>query len=67
MTYWCDSLEEAGLKAEALIRSVRSHAEGIISFVATRLTNDVLEGINSKFSSLREPLVAIGIRPISNV
>lgn len=64
LTYWCDSLEEAALKAEALVRSVRAHAEGIISFVATRLTNGVLEGINSKIQIIKR--AARGYRYTTN-
>jgi transposase len=53
LAYWCDSLEEAKLNADSLIRSLRAHADGIVSFVATRLTNALLEGINSKIQFIK--------------
>lgn len=53
LAYWCDSLEEANLKADALIRSLRAHADGIVSFIDTRLTNALLEGINSKIQFIK--------------
>jgi len=53
LAYWCDSLEEAKLNADALIRSLRTHADGIVSFIATRLTNALMEGINSKIQFIK--------------
>lgn len=64
LCYWCDSLEEAGIKADTLLRTLRSHAEGIVSFVETRLTNGLLEGINSKIQYIKR--AARGYRHTKN-
>ena len=64
LDYWCDSLEEAKLNADSLIRSLHAHADGIVSFVATRLTNALLEGINSKIQFIKR--AARGYRVTKN-
>ncbi len=49
LTRWCAEVEEAKIPAfMAFSKTVRSHWSGIIHFVESRLTNGILEGINSK-------------------
>ena len=64
LAYWCDSLEEAHLNADALIHSLRAHADRIVFFIATRLTNAFLEGINSKIQFIKR--AATGYRYTKN-
>jgi transposase len=49
LTHWCDEVEEAKIPAfMAFARMVKSHWSGIIHFVESRITNGILEGLNSK-------------------
>lgn len=46
---WCDEVEDAKIPAfMAFAKTVKSHWSGIIHFVESRITNGILEGINSK-------------------
>lgn len=49
LTNWCSEVEEAKIPAfMAFSKMVRAHWSGIIHFVESRITNGILEGINSK-------------------
>jgi transposase len=49
LTNWCNEVEEAKIPAfMAFSKTVRGHWSGIIHFVESRITNGILEGINSK-------------------
>ncbi|KXW57048.1 MAG: ISL3 family transposase [Ferrovum myxofaciens] len=49
LTNWCNEVEEAKIPAfMAFSKMVRGHWSGIIHFVESRITNGILEGINSK-------------------
>lgn len=49
LTNWCNEVEEARIPAfMAFAKTVRGHWSGIIHFVESRITNGILEGINSK-------------------
>ncbi|PJC03088.1 MAG: ISL3 family transposase, partial [Gallionellales bacterium CG_4_9_14_0_8_um_filter_55_61] len=49
LTNWCIDVEEAKIPAfMAFAKTVRGHWSGIIHFVESRITNGILEGINSK-------------------
>jgi len=49
LTNWCDEVEEAKIPAfMAFSKTVKGHWSGIIHFVESRITNGILEGINSK-------------------
>lgn len=49
LTDWCDEVEEAKIPAfMAFAKIVKGHWSGIIHFVESRITNGILEGINSK-------------------
>ena len=46
---WCAEVESSKIPAfMKFVKTVRSHWSGIIHFVETRITNGILEGINSK-------------------
>jgi len=49
LTDWCAEVEEAKIPAfMAFAKMVKGHWSGIIHFVESRITNGILEGINSK-------------------
>lgn len=49
LTQWCNEVETAKIPAfMAFAKTVRSHWSGIVHFVESRITNGILEGINSK-------------------
>ena len=49
LTNWCNEVEEAKIPAfMAFSKMVKAHWSGIIHFVESRITNGILEGINSK-------------------
>jgi transposase len=49
LTQWCVDVEKAKIPAfMAFAKTVKAHWSGIIHFVESRITNGVLEGINSK-------------------
>ena len=49
LTTWCNEVEEAKIPAfMAFAKTVKGHGSGIIRFVESRITNGLLEGINSK-------------------
>jgi len=49
LTNWCNDVEEAKIPAfMAFAKTVKGHWSGIIHFVESRITNGILEGINSK-------------------
>lgn len=49
LTNWCNEVEEAKIPAfMAFAKTVKGHWSGIIHFVESRITNGILEGINSK-------------------
>ena len=46
---WCDDVEKAKIPAfMAFAKTVKAHWTGIVHFVESRITNGILEGINSK-------------------
>jgi len=65
LTNWCDDVEKAKIPAfMAFSKTVRAHWSGIIHFVETRITNGILEGINSKVQLAKRR--ARGFRNIKN-
>lgn len=49
---WCEEVENSKIPAfMKFVKTVRSHWSGIIHFVETKITNGILEGINSKVYS----------------
>jgi transposase len=49
LTNWCKEVEDAKIPAfMAFAKTVKGHWSGIIHFVESRITNGILEGINSK-------------------
>lgn len=49
LAYWCDIVEEKKVYPfMKFVKTVRSHWSGIVSYIESRLSNGILEGINSK-------------------
>jgi transposase len=49
LTNWCNEVEEAKIPAfMTFSKTVKAHWSGIIHFIESRITNGILEGINSK-------------------
>jgi len=65
LSYWCDLAEESKIapfmKAS---RTIRSHWSGILNYIKSRLTNGILEGINSKIQLAKKR--ARGYRNVDN-
>ena len=62
---WCTEVENAKIPAfMKFAKTVRSHWNGIIHFVETKITNGILEGINSKIQLAKRS--ARGYRNIDN-
>ena len=62
---WCAEVEAAKIPAFMdFVKTVQSHWSGIVRFVETRITNGVLEGINSKVQLAKRR--ARGYRNVKN-
>lgn len=65
LSYWCDLAEESKIapfmKAS---RTIRAHWSGILNYIKSRLTNGILEGINSKIQLAKKR--ARGYRNVDN-
>jgi transposase len=62
---WCLEVDAAKIPAfMAFANTVRAHWSGIVQFVESRLTNGILEGINSKIQLAKRR--ARGYRNINN-
>ncbi len=65
LTQWCSEVEAAKIPAfMKFARTVKSHWQGIIHFVETRISNGILEGINSKVQLAKRR--ARGFRNVRN-
>lgn len=62
---WCKEVEEAKIPAfTAFANTVKAHWSGIVHFVESRITNGILEGINSKVQLAKRR--ARGYRNLNN-
>ena len=65
LTQWCGEVEAAKIPAfMKFAKTVKSHWQGILHFVETRISNGILEGINSKVQLAKRR--ARGYRNIRN-
>jgi transposase len=65
LTDWCAQVKLAGIAAfDKFAKTVRAHWWGIIEFAHSRITNGILEGINSKIQLAKRR--ARGYRNINN-
>jgi transposase len=52
LTYWADRTKEL-FKMDSLCKSIYKHFRGIINFVESKVTNGLLEGMNSKIQFIK--------------
>ena len=65
LTQWCNEVEAAKIPAfMTFAKTVKAHWSGIVQFVESRITNGILEGINSKVQLAKRR--ARGYRNINN-
>ena len=65
LAFWCDMVEDSGITAFLkFVKTLRSHWNGVINYTKSRLTNGILEGINSKIQLIKRR--ARGYRNITN-
>jgi len=49
LQYWCDLVEESNIfPFHKFVNLLKSHWSGVINYINSRITNGILEGINSK-------------------
>jgi len=63
LLFMADWIEELAGK-NPLSSSIRQHAQGLVNYVTTKLTNALLEGINSKIQAIKR--IARGFRYTKN-
>lgn len=65
LAFWCDMAEESGIfPFIKFVKTVKSHWTGIINYIESKISNAILEGINSKIQLLKRR--ARGYRNIQN-
>ena len=65
LAYWCDFVEEAGiLPFKKFAATLKSHWSGIVNYIEAKISNGILEGINSKIQLAKRR--ARGYRNIHN-
>lgn len=63
LIFMADLIEEAAGR-NSLSRTIRQHAQGLVNHITTKLTNALLEGVNSKIQAIKR--VARGFRYTEN-
>jgi transposase len=49
LSYWCDFALEAGIDSfTKVVATIKAHWSGIIRYITSKITNGILEGINTK-------------------
>jgi transposase len=49
LTFWCDMVIESGIQPFIrFVNLLKAHWSGVVNYFHSRLTNGILEGINSK-------------------
>jgi transposase len=65
LAYWCDLVEESGIQPfKKAAKTLLAHWTGIVNYAKSRITNGILEGINSKIQLAKKR--ARGYRNINN-
>ncbi len=65
LAYWCDSVKDSGIYPFIKVANmIKAHWSGVINYIESRITNGILEGINSKIQLVKKR--ARGYRKISN-
>lgn len=54
LAFWCDMTQESEIAPfVAFVKTVKKHWEGILNYITSKLTNGILEGINSKIQLIK--------------
>lgn len=54
LAFWCDMALEADLEPfTKFVRTIQGHWNGILAYISSRLTNGILEGLNSKIQLIK--------------
>lgn len=65
LAFWCDQVHEAGIQPFIKFsNTIKAHWSGIVNYIESRMTNGILEGINSKIQLIKAR--ARGFRNTSN-
>lgn len=49
LAFWCDSVDESEVQPfKTFVKTVKSHWSGIVNYIDSKISNGILEGINSK-------------------
>ena len=65
LVFWCDMAEESGIfPFIKFVKTIKSHWTGIINYINSKISNGILEGINSKIQLAKRR--ARGYRNIKN-
>ena len=65
LAFWCDMTEESGIfPFIKFVKTIKSHWTGIINYINSKISNGILEGINSKIQLAKRR--ARGYRNIKN-
>jgi transposase len=65
LAYWCDLVKESGIQPfKKAANTLLAHWTGIVNYAKSRITNGILEGINSKIQLAKKR--ARGYRNINN-
>jgi len=65
LAFWCDMVEESDISSFlGVVKTIKAHWSGIMNYITSRITNGILEGINSKIQLMKKR--ARGYRKIEN-
>ena len=65
MGFWCDIVMESGIQPFIKVaKLIKSHWTGVVNYIESKITNGVLEGINTKIQLTKKG--ARGYRDINN-
>jgi transposase len=65
LAFWCDMVKESEIAPfMKFVNTVKTHWDGILNYITSKLTNGILEGINSKIQLIKRR--ARGYRNITN-
>jgi len=65
LTFWCDMVKESRIQPFIRVANmIKAHWSGVVNYIESRITNGILEGINSKIQLAKKR--ARGFRKVSN-
>jgi transposase len=65
LSWWCDLVEESGISSfKKFVKTIHTHWQGIINYTEAKISNGILEGINSKIQLAKRR--ARGFRHVTN-